>query len=128
MAVFAYLPFSELLPHAAMLVYHGGIGTLAQATRAGIPQIVVPNGHDQFDNGWRIERLGIGRSIPQTKYRAATVTAAIDALLGDPSVRARCRDFAAKVVPDAAVTRACELIEQLAGRDVAHEDDGRMRR
>ena len=31
---FGYLPFSEVLPRAALLVYHGGIGTLAQAVRA----------------------------------------------------------------------------------------------
>ena len=61
---FGYLPFSDLLPHAAMLVYHGGIGTLAQTIKAGIPHLVVPNGHDQFDNAWRIEQLGLGRSIP----------------------------------------------------------------
>ena len=67
---FGYLPFSELLPRAALLVYHGGIGTLAQTIKAGIPHLVVPNGHDQFDNGFRIERLGLGRSIPQTRYRA----------------------------------------------------------
>ena len=55
---FGYLPFSDLLPHAALLVYHGGIGTLAQTIKAGIPHLVVPSGHDQFDNAWRIERLG----------------------------------------------------------------------
>ena len=32
---FPYLPFSAVLPRCAALVYHGGIGTLAQATRAG---------------------------------------------------------------------------------------------
>ena len=73
MKAFGYLPFSDVLPRAAMLVYHGGIGTLAQTIKAGIPHLVVPNGHDQFDNGFRIERLGLGRSIPQTAYRAAAV-------------------------------------------------------
>ena len=55
---FGYLPFSEVLPRAALLVYHGGIGTLAQTIERGIPHLAVPNGHDQFDNAWRIERLG----------------------------------------------------------------------
>ncbi len=113
--VFGYLPFSELLPRTAALVYHGGIGTLAQATRAGIPQIVVANGHDQFDNGWRVERLGLGKSIPQARYRARTVAAAIDALVGNRSVSDRCQSIATRVRPQVAVTRACELIEQLAG-------------
>jgi rhamnosyltransferase subunit B len=111
---FGYLPFSDLLPHAAMLVYHGGIGTLAQTIKAGIPHLVVPNGHDQFDNGWRIEQLGLGRSLPQTRYRASRVADAIRAILATGAEgRARCRDYALRMDSDSAVTRACELIEGL---------------
>ena len=111
---FGYLPFSELLPRAALLVYHGGIGTLAQTIKAGIPHLVVPNGHDQFDNGFRIERLGLGRSIPQTRYRAAAVVRAIRRILDDDQGRERCRDYSRRVESDAAVTRAAALIESLA--------------
>jgi UDP:flavonoid glycosyltransferase YjiC (YdhE family) len=111
--VFGYLPFSELLPRAALLVYHGGIGTLAQAIKAGIPHLVVANSHDQFDNGWRIEQLRLGRSIPQTRYRAAAVSEAIRGILDDRPVQMRCRDFAPRVDPRAAVVRGCELIEGL---------------
>jgi UDP:flavonoid glycosyltransferase YjiC (YdhE family) len=113
---FGYLPFSELLPRAAMLVYHGGIGTLAQTVKAGIPHLVVPNGHDQFDNGFRIGRLGLGRSIPQTAYRAKPVAGAIRAMLEDSELHARCRDYSHRIDSDAALTRACELIESLATR------------
>lgn len=113
---FGYLPFSGLLPHAAMLVYHGGIGTLAQTIKSGIPHLVVPNGHDQFDNALRIEQLGLGRSIPQTRYRAGRVTAAIKAILGSSEVQARARSYTSRVDADASVTRACELIEGLANR------------
>jgi rhamnosyltransferase subunit B len=112
--VAGYLPFSQVLPRAAMLVYHGGIGTLAQTIKAGIPHLVVPNGHDQFDNGFRIERLGLGRSIPQTRYRRRTVAAALRSMLADERLRARCRDYSTRVDPDAALRRACELIESLA--------------
>ena len=111
---FGYLPFSDVLPHAAMLVHHGGIGTLAQTIKAGIPHLVVPNGHDQFDNAWRIEQLGLGRSIPQTRYRANRVVKAIRAILADGEGRARCRDYASRMDSDAALTRACELIEGLS--------------
>src|SRR6185436_19239976 len=86
---FGYLPFSELLPHAAVLVSHGGIGTLAQTIKAGIAHLVVPNGHDQFDNAWRIEQLGLGRGIPQTQYRANRVAAAVRAILADGGGRER---------------------------------------
>jgi UDP:flavonoid glycosyltransferase YjiC (YdhE family) len=110
---FGYLPFSQILPRAAMLVYHGGIGTLAQTVKAGIPHLVVPNGHDQFDNGFRIDRLGLGRSIPQTAYRARAVVPAIRSMLDDGGLRARCRDYSRRIDSDAALTRACELIESL---------------
>jgi rhamnosyltransferase subunit B len=111
--VFGYQPFSALLPRAALLVYHGGIGTLAQAIRAGIPHLVVPNGHDQFDNAWRIERLGLGRSLPQSAYRAADVSRLIRQVLDDAAVRERCAQTAARIDSDRSLGAACELIEQI---------------
>jgi UDP:flavonoid glycosyltransferase YjiC (YdhE family) len=111
---FGYLPFSEVLPRAALLVYHGGIGTLAQAVKAGVPQLVVPSAHDQFDNGWRIARLGLGRALPRTRYRARRAAAEIGAILSDPAVALRCRDMSRRVHSDEALLQACELIEHLA--------------
>jgi UDP:flavonoid glycosyltransferase YjiC (YdhE family) len=51
---FAYLPFSQILPRCSALVYPGGIGTMAQAIKAAIPHLVVPYGHDQPDNAFRV--------------------------------------------------------------------------
>jgi rhamnosyltransferase subunit B len=112
--VFGYLPFSQVLPRAALLVYHGGVGTLAQGIKAGIPHLVVPHGYDQFDSGWRIEQLGLGRSIAQSRYRARRVVAAIEGILGDSTAAQRCRGFASRMDSADAVTRACKLIEALA--------------
>ena len=111
---FRYLPFSRILPRATLLVYHGGIGTTAQVIKAAIPHLVVPNGHDQFDNGWRIEQLRLGQVIPQTRYRARQVARVIRDLLSDGSLKNRCEEYAARVDSAAALTRACELIEGLA--------------
>jgi len=111
---FGYVPFSEVLPRAALLVYHGGIGTLAQTIAAGIPHLVVPNGFDQFDNGARIEHLRLGLSIAQTRYRARSATDAISTLLADAALKQRCRNYSTKINSSNALTRACELIEGLA--------------
>ena len=115
MRVFGYLPFSQVLPRAALLVYHGGVGTLAQGIKASVPHLVVPHGYDQFDSGWRIEQLGLGRSIPETRYRANRVARAIEAILGDPAAPQRRAQYAARINSADAVARACELIESLAG-------------
>ncbi|HEY6620043.1 MAG TPA: nucleotide disphospho-sugar-binding domain-containing protein [Steroidobacteraceae bacterium] len=112
--VFRYLPFSQVLPRAALLVYHGGVGTLAQGIKARIPHLVVPHGYDQFDSGWRIEQMGLGKSIPQSRYRAARVARAIENILADDTSALRRAEYASRVDSDDAVTRACELIEALA--------------
>ena len=108
---FGYLPFSEVLPRAALLVHHGGIGTTAQTFKAGIPHIVVPNGHDQFDNAWRVERLRLGVEIRATKYKARRVAEAINGLLSDNDLKRRCRDYASRIDSERSITAACELIE-----------------
>jgi rhamnosyltransferase subunit B len=59
----AYAPFSALMPRLSALVHHGGIGTSAQALKAGIAQVVVPFAHDQFENAARLRRLGVSRTL-----------------------------------------------------------------
>ena len=111
---FGYVPFSRVLPRAALLVYHGGVGTLAQGIKASVPHLVVPHGYDQFDSGWRIEQLGLGRSIPERRYRAHRVAQAIEGILGDAAAPARRKDYAGRINSADAVARACGLIEGLA--------------
>jgi rhamnosyltransferase subunit B len=110
---FSYLPFSRVLPRCTAIIYHGGIGTLAQSIRAGVPQLVVPNAHDQPDNGQRVERLGLGLTISQRAYRQGSAKRAISQLLNSAAIRARCRELAPRVDGDAALERACALIEGL---------------
>ena len=110
---FPYLPFSRVLPRCAGIIYHGGIGTLSQAVRAGVPQIVVANAHDQPDNGQRIERLGLGRWFSQRGYSRRRAEHAIEEILGSDSIRRKCAAFAPRVDTAAAEERACALIEQL---------------
>jgi rhamnosyltransferase subunit B len=95
-------------------VYHGGVGTLAQGIKARIPHLVVPHGYDQFDSGWRIEQLGLGRSIPQGRYRAGRVARTIESILQDDTAARRRADYASRIDSADAVTRACRLIEGLA--------------
>lgn len=114
-----YVPFSALLPRAALIVHHGGIGTLAQAVAAGIPQLLVPRAFDQFDNAARIERLRLGRCLPDRHYRAAAAAGLIREMLQDGPMRARCREYAACVDSAAALRIACERLEALASRPSA---------
>jgi UDP:flavonoid glycosyltransferase YjiC (YdhE family) len=108
-----YVPFSQLLPHAAALIHHGGIGTTAQALAAGIPQLVMPMGFDQPDNAARVVRLGVGRSLPPRKFRAPAVARLLGELLGSAAVAARCREVARLFDGTDAVAESCRLIEEM---------------
>jgi rhamnosyltransferase subunit B len=112
---FPYVPFSRVLPRCAAIAYHGGVGTLAQAVRAAVPHLVVPNTFDQPDNGRRVEVLGVGAMVGARAYgRGGRAARALGGLLGSAAVRDRCRALAPRVDSACAVARACELIEGLA--------------
>jgi UDP:flavonoid glycosyltransferase YjiC (YdhE family) len=81
--VCGYVPYSQLFARAEIVVHHGGIGTLAQALRAGRPQLIVPFFVDQTDNAWRAVRLGVARKLSRQQYRAPRVRAELTALLAD---------------------------------------------
>ncbi len=104
-----YVPFSALLPRVAAFVHHGGIGTLSQALRAGVPQLIRPMAHDQFDNAARAVSLGVAIKIPARKYRAERVVKALDRLMSDVPMRKRCAQVAAKVTGDG-ISAACTHI------------------
>jgi rhamnosyltransferase subunit B len=79
-----------LFPMALCIVHHGGIGTTAEALRAGKPQIIVPFFGDQPDHGARIESLGVGFALRLSAYNGEHATAALKRLLeGDYGRKAK---------------------------------------
>lgn len=78
---FDYAPYSLLFPRACAVIHQGGIGTTAQALRAGVPQLVMPYSHDQPDNAARIVRLGVGRQIARKRYDALRAARDLQLLL-----------------------------------------------
>lgn len=91
-----YVPLSSLLPHTAALIHHGGIGTTAEALRAGVPQLIVPFGWDQYDNGARVAALGVGNVIHASRLRAGKLVQVLQELTTSQSVRASCAQVVAR--------------------------------
>jgi UDP:flavonoid glycosyltransferase YjiC (YdhE family) len=109
---FSYLPFSQIFPHAAVIVHHGGIGTTSQALKSGRPQLIVPFSNDQPDNAARVKKLGAGDFLSPSAYRANKVAARLEGLMADTSLQQRCRNIVSQLDPSA-LERTCDLIEQL---------------
>ena len=110
---FGYIPFSRLLPHAAALVHHGGIGTGAQAMRAAVPQLIHPMAYDQYDNAARLRALGVGDWIGPGDYRAPRVADKLRELTESPSVRERRQAVAARFENIDPLGDTCKLIETM---------------
>lgn len=110
----AYAPLQGLLPHCAALIHHGGIGTTAEALRAGVPQLVVPFAHDQFDNGERVKALGVGSTLPAARLRVGNLRRRLEGLLASDDVQAQCRAAAARLAENRGAGAVCEIIVDAA--------------
>ncbi|HET6979402.1 MAG TPA: glycosyltransferase [Pyrinomonadaceae bacterium] len=105
-----YAPFGELLPRAAALVHQGGVGTTGQGLRAGIPMLVVPFGYDQPDNGMRVERLGVARTVARNSYKAERVAGELKELLGNPTYARNAKAIGSRVRSESGAALATDLI------------------
>jgi UDP:flavonoid glycosyltransferase YjiC (YdhE family) len=59
-----FLNLTAVLPSAALVICHGGNGTLNQALAQGVPVLCLPEFFEQEWNAHRIQELGYGRIIP----------------------------------------------------------------
>ncbi len=100
-------------------VHHGGIGTMSQALRAGVPQLIRPMAHDQFDNANRAVRLGVAMKLLPRDYRVKNVVNALERLTDDAAMRARCTELAGNFRDDSVAT-ACEHILKVLGPMATH--------
>lgn len=86
---------------------------MAQALAAAIPHLVMPMGHDQPDNARRLERLGVGRTLPPKEFTADRVAEALDFLVNEAAVQTHCRELARRVHFVDALNETCDLIAGL---------------
>jgi len=113
---FAFVPLQTLLPRAAAIAHHGGIGTAAEALGAGVPQLVLPFSHDQPDNAARLERLGVSRTIPWRRASGPAMSAALGKLLSSLEVARACHAWRRRAHAGDALESTCDALESLTAR------------
>jgi len=88
----------RLFPRVAAVVHHGGAGTTTTSARAGVPQLLVPHGVDQFYWAARVQALGVaGPPVPRHRLRAARLGDALRAVLDNELLLPRAQELAEKV-------------------------------
>jgi rhamnosyltransferase subunit B len=105
-----YLPYAQIFPRAGVIVHQAGVGTTAEALRAGKPMLCVPFGFDQPDNAARIVRPGAGRCLPRRRYNFETALRALTALLHDSAYAATSARLASRVKSETGVASAANAL------------------
>jgi UDP:flavonoid glycosyltransferase YjiC (YdhE family) len=106
----AWVPQAAVLERADAIVHHGGSGTTLGAAAAGLPQLFLPQGADQFSNATMICDAGAGRQLAPADVTPEAVRDEVVALLDDQDVRARCRSLAREI---AAMPAPVDVVERL---------------
>ncbi len=107
----AAAPYHALFPRARAVVHHGGIGTLAEALRAGRPAAIVPFANDQHDNARRARELGAARTWSRRAIHGRRLRDELARLVADVELTGRARELgeALRAEPSGARVAAQQL-------------------
>jgi MGT family glycosyltransferase len=107
-----YVPHESVLPHARLVVHHGGMGTLLECLRAGVPSICIPLGRDQHDNARAAEALGVTTSL-DADVTSSDIGAAVRDALDSPRTRQTVAAMAQTLSSYGGAAAAADEIQQL---------------
>lgn len=106
-----YIDFEYILPKSKAIVHHGGIGTTAQAIKAGVPQLIRPLSYDQPDNANRIHKLGLGTFLLPENFNSETASKILKALIETAPTNKNLMMYSNDLKRSNAIKKACDLIE-----------------
>lgn len=110
-----YAPLESVLPRAAAVIHHGGIGTCAEALRAGLPSLIVPFDYDQPDNAERLRRLGVSKVLRRSHFSPELLVSYLRDLLADSAMTARAHGLSSRIHPVSDLAESLDAIERLDG-------------
>jgi len=115
--VLAYAPHARVFSRASLVVCHAGIGTMAEALRAGLPMVTVPLLFDQPDAAWRARRLGVAEVVPPSRLTPARLVRATRRALEDSTLRRRAAEIRAIMRTENGPVAAADAIERIGETD-----------
>jgi MGT family glycosyltransferase len=108
----AYVPHESAFPHARLVFMHGGMGTLLECLRAGVPSVCMPLGRDQHGNARAAAALHATTTI-SSDAGVAEIRAAIHDSLESATIRDGVRSMAQVLASYGGASAAANEIERL---------------
>ena len=109
-----FVSHDNILPETDLLITHAGHGTVMAGVTYGVPMLCVPMGRDQNFVAARVAELDLGASMEATA-NIDSFRQAIWQVLGDQSIRGKCRAFAESISGHAGIEKTVQISEQLMG-------------
>jgi UDP:flavonoid glycosyltransferase YjiC (YdhE family) len=106
-------PHNAVMPETALVITHGGHGTVTRALMHLKPMIVVPHGRDQHDNAIRVTARGAGLMLPAASA-AWEFRTAIEYMLADPRYAEAARALGERVAAEVRESPVVEELERFA--------------
>jgi len=104
-------PYGLLMPRVRAVMHQCGIGTLAQALRAGRASVAVPFAFDQPNNARRLEELGAAELVLPQEREVHRMTEAVERLLAGEGP-SRADRLGQLIRAEDGVGDACAILEQ----------------
>ncbi|WP_433335395.1 activator-dependent family glycosyltransferase [Spirillospora sp. CA-294931] len=80
-----FVPLNELLPSCSAIIHHGGMGTMQNALRHGVPQLIVPGWlWDETGNAQSLVAQGAGLILDGAEFSADVLRSSLTRLLEEP--------------------------------------------
>jgi UDP:flavonoid glycosyltransferase YjiC (YdhE family) len=111
-----WVSYSQVMPQSAIVVCHGGHGTMARAIASGATVVTVPASGDMGENGVRAQWAGAGLNLPARFLSPATLRWAVQSVLDRPQLAARARELSAWAMQNDGAVNAAVLVERFATR------------
>lgn len=110
-----HVPHAEVLGGAAVLITHGGHGTVAAGLAHGVPMVFLPNpAADQPALAAQVAEHGAGIALDGENATAAQIRAAVGSLLADPEYRVAAARLGSVINTAPGAAGAADLLESLA--------------
>lgn len=110
-----WLSYSQVMPRAALVICHGGHGTVARALAEGVPVLACPAAGDMNETAARVTWAEVGRSIRWSLTGPRSLRWVVSELLGESLYRIRAGQVASWHRQNDGPDHGARLVERLVG-------------
>lgn len=108
--VVPFAPQLEILRLASLIICHGGVNSVVEALKNGVPIIAIPMANDAYASAARVAYSNAGRRIGLTQISVGRIRREVRRILNDPRYRQNAQRLQDSIRRAGGVQRAANVI------------------